>query len=58
MVIKNEMEDEKNKKMLIYFFITSTCFILKNKQFFNTNSKKSLYVNKKNGMEEEGKNYA
>jgi hypothetical protein len=25
MVIKNEMEDEKNKKMLIYFFITSTC---------------------------------
>jgi hypothetical protein len=29
MVIKNEMEDEKNKKMLIYFFITSTCFIFK-----------------------------
>ena len=33
MVIKNEMEDEKNKKMLINFFITSTCFILKNKLF-------------------------
>ena len=33
MVIKNEMEDETNKKMLIYFFITSTNLILKNKQF-------------------------